>query len=46
MFCFEQNLMFAGQTAFRFGGDEFYFESGKPKIPSVQELVNRILTGF
>jgi NAD(P)H-dependent flavin oxidoreductase YrpB (nitropropane dioxygenase family) len=38
----ENNLMFAGHNAFRFGSDPFYSNG---YIPSVRELVERILTG-
>ena len=38
----DRNLMFAGHNAFRFGSDPFYSNG---YIPSVGELVERILTG-
>ncbi len=38
----DHNLMFAGHNAFRFGSDPFYSNG---YIPSVRELVERILTG-
>ncbi len=38
----EQNLMFAGHNAYRFGTDPF-FNNGR--IPTMGELVERILTG-
>ena len=38
----DRNLMFAGHNAFRFGSDPFYSNG---YIPSVRELVERILTG-
>lgn len=38
----DENLMFAGHQAFRFGSDPFY-ENGN--IPTVAELVERIQTG-
>jgi NAD(P)H-dependent flavin oxidoreductase YrpB (nitropropane dioxygenase family) len=38
----EQNLMFAGHNAFRFGSDPFYSNGF---IPTVRQLVERILTG-
>jgi NAD(P)H-dependent flavin oxidoreductase YrpB (nitropropane dioxygenase family) len=38
----ENNLMFAGHNAYRFGSDPFYSNG---YIPSVRELVERILTG-
>ena len=38
----ENNLMFSGHNAFRFGSDPFY---GNGFIPSVRQLVERILTG-
>jgi nitronate monooxygenase len=38
----EDNLMFAGHNAYRFGQDPFYSNNF---VPSVRELVERILTG-
>jgi NAD(P)H-dependent flavin oxidoreductase YrpB (nitropropane dioxygenase family) len=38
----ENNLMFAGHNAYRFGSDPFYSNGF---IPTVRELVDRILTG-
>jgi hypothetical protein len=38
----DNNLMFAGHNAFRFGSDPFYSNGF---IPTVRELVERILTG-
>jgi NAD(P)H-dependent flavin oxidoreductase YrpB (nitropropane dioxygenase family) len=38
----DNNLMFAGHNAYRFGSDPFYSNG---YIPSVKELVERILTG-
>ena len=38
----DDNLMFAGHNAFRFGSDPFYSNG---YIPNVRELVERILTG-
>jgi nitronate monooxygenase len=38
----ENNLMFAGHNAYRFGSDPFYSNGF---IPSVKQLVERILTG-
>jgi NAD(P)H-dependent flavin oxidoreductase YrpB (nitropropane dioxygenase family) len=38
----ENNLMFAGHNAFRFGSDPFYSNNF---VPSVKQLVERILTG-
>jgi NAD(P)H-dependent flavin oxidoreductase YrpB (nitropropane dioxygenase family) len=38
----DHNLMFAGHNAFRFGSDPFYSNGF---IPTVRELVERILTG-
>ena len=38
----ERNLMFAGHNAYRFGKDPFYSNNF---IPTVKELVERILTG-
>ena len=38
----DQNLMFAGHNAFRFGRDPFYSNG---YVPSVKELMERILTG-
>jgi nitronate monooxygenase len=38
----EQNLMFAGHGAFKFGQDPFYSNGF---VPSVKQLVDRILTG-
>lgn len=40
--CIDNNLMFAGHSAFRFGTDPFYSNGF---TPSVSELVDRILTG-
>lgn len=39
----EHNLMFAGHTVHRFSSDPFYANA---HIPTVQELFNRILTGY
>ncbi len=38
----ENNLMFSGHNAYRFGADPFY---GNNFIPTVKQLVERILTG-
>ena len=38
----EHNLMFAGHSAFRFKSDPFYSNGF---VPTVQQLVDRILTG-
>jgi nitronate monooxygenase len=38
----DQNLMFAGQTAYRFKQDPFYSNGF---VPTVKQLVDRILTG-
>ena len=38
----EQNLMFAGHAAYRFKQDPFYSNGF---VPSVKQLVDRILTG-
>ena len=38
----EHNLMFAGHNAYRFASDPFYRDGF---VPSVQQLVDRILTG-
>ncbi len=38
----ENNLMFSGHNAYRFGSDPFY---GNGFIPTVRQLVDRILTG-
>ena len=38
----EENLMFAGHAAFRFRTDPFYSNGF---VPSVKQLVDRILTG-
>ncbi len=38
----DNNLMFAGHNAFRFGSDPFYSNG---YVPSVRELVERILSG-
>ncbi len=38
----EDNLMFAGHNAYRFGQDPFYSNG---YVPSVKQLVERILTG-
>ena len=38
----ENNLMFSGHNAFKFGQDEFYSNGF---IPTIQELVNRIMIG-
>jgi hypothetical protein len=38
----EQNLMFAGHSAFRFKSDPFYSNGF---VPTVKQLVDRILTG-
>jgi hypothetical protein len=38
----DHNLMFAGHNAYRFGSDPFYSNGF---IPTVRELVERILTG-
>jgi NAD(P)H-dependent flavin oxidoreductase YrpB (nitropropane dioxygenase family) len=40
--CVEDNLMFAGHNAYRFGTDPFYANG---RVPTVKELVDRILTG-
>ena len=40
--CIDQNLMFAGHSAFRFGSDPFYSNGF---TPTVRQLVDRILTG-
>ena len=37
----EENLVFSGHNAYHFGSDPFY----KDKIPTVKELVDRIMTG-
>ncbi|MDB1135573.1 NAD(P)H-dependent flavin oxidoreductase [Candidatus Anaplasma sp. TIGMIC] len=39
----EKELMFSGHNAYRFGSDEFYRDG---HIPTVAELVDRILTGY
>ncbi|TAN46086.1 MAG: nitronate monooxygenase, partial [Rhodospirillales bacterium] len=39
----EQELMFAGHNAYRFGSDSFYANGF---VPTVAQLVERILTGF
>ena len=39
----ENNLMFSGHNAFRFGSDPFYKDSF---IPTVKQLVDRITTGY
>ncbi len=39
----EQELMFAGHNAYRFGADSFYANGF---VPTVAQLVERILTGF
>ena len=39
----ENNLMFAGHNAWRFGKDPYYSNGF---IPSVKQLIDRILTGF
>jgi hypothetical protein len=39
----DQNLVFAGHCAYRFGEDPFY---GGNFIPSTEQLVNRIMTGY
>ena len=38
----EEHLMFAGHGAFNFGTDPFYSNGF---VPTVQQLVDRILTG-
>ena len=38
----EDNLMFAGHNAYRFGQDPFYSNGF---IPTAKQLVERILTG-
>jgi hypothetical protein len=38
----EQNLMFAGHTAYKFKQDPFYSNGF---VPTVKQLVDRILTG-
>ena len=38
----DQNLMFAGHSAFRFKSDPFYSNGF---VPTVKQLVDRILTG-
>ena len=38
----DHNLMFAGHNAYRFASDPFYRNGF---VPSVQQLVDRILTG-
>ncbi|MES2754313.1 MAG: nitronate monooxygenase, partial [Pseudomonadota bacterium] len=38
----EQNLMFAGHSAFEFKRDPFYSNNF---VPTVKQLVDRILTG-
>ena len=38
----DNNLMFAGHNAHRFGSDPFYSNGF---IPSVKQLVERLLTG-
>lgn len=38
----DQNLMFAGHNAYRFGSDPFYSNGF---VPSVKQLVERIMTG-
>jgi len=38
----ENNLMFSGHNAYRFGSDPFYSNGF---VPSVKQLVERILTG-
>ncbi len=40
--CIDDNLMFAGHSAFRFGSDPFYSNGF---TPTVRQLVDRILTG-
>ncbi len=39
----EQNLMFAGHNAYKFSQDPFY---GNGFVPTVKQLVDRILTGY
>ena len=39
----EQNLLFSGHQAYRFGSDPFYANGF---IPTVKQLVDRILTGY
>ena len=39
----DNNLMFAGHNAYRFGSDPFYSNGF---IPTVRELVDRLLTGY
>lgn len=41
-YALENNLMFSGHNAYRFGGDPFYSNGF---IPTVRQLVERILTG-
>ncbi|MFM6973359.1 MAG: nitronate monooxygenase, partial [Alphaproteobacteria bacterium] len=38
----ENQLMFAGHSAYRFATDEFY---NNGFIPTIQQLVDRIMTG-
>lgn len=40
--CIDQNLVFAGHNAFRFGSDPFYSNGF---IPSVKQLMDRIVSG-
>lgn len=43
----EKNLMFAGHCAYRFAEDPFYIkENGERFIPTIAELVERVLTGY
>jgi len=39
----ENQLMFAGHNVYKFSEDEFYKDG---HIPTIQELVDRILTGY
>jgi hypothetical protein len=38
----DENLMFAGHSAYEFGKDPFYSNNF---VPTVKQLVDRILTG-
>ena len=40
--CIDNNLVFAGHNAFRFGSDPFYSNGF---IPSVKQLIDRIVSG-
>ncbi|QEK38295.1 nitronate monooxygenase [Candidatus Cytomitobacter indipagum] len=42
----DNNLMFGGYNAYKFGQDPFYFKNGKKFIPTVKELFERMLTGY